>query len=110
MASGFGLKTGSIRVELNSAGIRDLLRSDEVAADIERRAHNVSDAADAAYAMIPVGGRDKGDAPTHITTEVVTGASATRVHARVVAQHPAALAVEVRHRILGRAMDAARAD
>lgn len=108
MASG-PWRTGQIRIDINGAGIRELLRSAGVADEIERRANLVAGAADARYAVIPVGARDVGGAaPDHIRAEVKMGQGPARARARVVAEHPAAPAVEVIHRVLGHSIDAAR--
>lgn len=104
-------KTGTIRLELNGPGIRELLLSDGVAADIHDRADRVAAAANQRYETIDVGARDSGQPPgetTHIKAKVEKGAGKNRARARVVAEHPAARAVEAKHRVLGQSMDAAR--
>jgi hypothetical protein len=105
-------QTGAIRIELNREGIRELLLSPEVAVDIEQRAGRVAEAANRRYEQIDVGARDAGqtepDAPAHIKAKVIMGKGKNRTRARVVAEHPAARAVEAHHRVLGQSMDAAR--
>lgn len=104
-------KTGAIRLELNGPGIRELLKSDGVAADIHERAERVATAANERYAAIDVGARDKGQSgggETHIKATVDKTPGKNRARARVVADHPAARAVEARHRVLGQSTDAAR--
>ena len=111
-------RTGKVRIDLNGEGIRELLISDGVSSEIEGRAEKVSENANTRYAAIGVGVRDaKGDDPvdssdseesTNISTSVHMGTGKTRARARVVADHPAARAVEAKHRVLGQSMDAAR--
>jgi hypothetical protein len=105
-------KTGEIRLELNRAGVRDLLLSPEVAVDIERRAGQVTEQANRRYAEIDVGARDAGQtepgSPARVKAKTVMGKGKNRTRARVVAEHPAARAIEAKHRVLGQSMDAAR--
>ena len=105
-------QTGEIRIELNRAGIRELLLSPGVAEDIEARAGRVAEAANHRYEQIDVGARDAGqtvpDSPARIKAKVVMGKGKNRARARVVAEHPAARAVEAHHRVLGQSTDAAR--
>lgn len=106
-----GWQTGSVRIELNGPGIRELLLSDEVAADIERRADTVAAQANSRYESIRVGGRDAGahagEEGEHIKARVDMGKGKNRARARVVADHPAARNVEARDRVLGHSIDAA---
>lgn len=105
-----GWQTGTIRIELNGPGIRELLLSEGVASDIERRSDAVTRAANARYAEIPVGPRDKGaekGTTAHIEAKTIMGLGANRARGRVVAEHPAARAVEATHRVLGSSVDAA---
>jgi hypothetical protein len=109
-----GLRTSRIRVELNGEGIRELLRSEEVASDLKRRAEHVAEAARGRYAELPVGSRDRvsspgaaAGAPAIIPVTVQGGEHATRAYVRVAGDHPAALAVEAAHRVLGQSVDAA---
>jgi hypothetical protein len=104
-----GWQTGKIRVELDVAGVRELLLSDEVGDELARRGRDVAAAADQRYAEIEVGARDAGQpGRQHITTEVHRGEGKNRSRVRVVADHPAAQRVEAAHRVLGQSMDAAR--
>jgi hypothetical protein len=107
---GFALKTGPVRIELNGPGIREALKSEEVASDIERRANAVAEVARARYDAISVGEREagQGGGEHHIPVTVHMGSGATRARARIVADHPAALHVEAKHRVLGHSIDAAR--
>jgi hypothetical protein len=107
---GYALSTGSVRLELNSPGIREMLKSDDVANDIERRAQAVAAAARARYDSISVGEREagQGGGEHHIPVSVHMGSGTTRARARIVADHPAALHVEAKHRVLGHSIDAAR--
>jgi hypothetical protein len=102
-----GWQTGKVRIELNTEGIRELLLSERVSEELEVMGNRVSAAADARYAAIEVGARDVAGVPGHITTKVIVGRGERRARIRVVAEHPAARAVEARDRVLGQAMDAA---
>jgi hypothetical protein len=82
-----------IRFKVNRAGIRDLLKSEGVKADLKARAERVAAAA-----------RAQTDMP--IKVEGAHGRIRARYH--VVADAPEARAVEAKTRLLGRAMDAAR--
>jgi hypothetical protein len=105
-------QTGEIRIELNREGIRALLLSDGVAVDIEQRADRVAEAANRRYEQIDVGARDAGqtvpDSPARVKAKVIMGKGKNRSRARVVAEHPAARAIEAHHRVLGQSTDAAR--
>lgn len=106
-------KTGRVRIELNGEGIRELLLSNEVAADLKRRGDAVKAAAEGRYAELPVGARDKGQPDgvkeTEIIPVTVTEPSRTNRAAVVISgDHPAAQAVESKHRVLGQSIDAAR--
>ena len=93
----------TVRIELNSAGIRELLSSADVQRDLDARAERVADAARAQ------GVRVSGE-PGDVAMPVVTYAAgdSTRARALVVAEHAAALATETKHRLLGSSLDAAR--
>lgn len=104
-----GWQTGKIRIELDSPGIRELLLSDEVGEELERRGDAVSAAADQSYAAYPVGARDRdGLDGQPLTTSVHRTPGSKRERVTVVADHPSARNIEVKHRVLGTAMDAAR--
>lgn len=91
------------KVVLNEAGLTEILRSREVLADLERRAERVAAAAAA------VGVRVSGDpGADELPIKVTSRIGSKRAVARVIVAHPAGLAVEAKHRLLGRAMDAAR--
>lgn len=103
------LQTGRVKIEHNPEGIRELLQSDPVAEEIERRAELVRQAAQERYDAIAVGARDKGEKPgdpVEVTVTMVEGTH--RARARVAADHPAAAAIEAKHRPLGQSIDAAR--
>lgn len=80
---------GSVRIELDSAGIEQLLRSQEVGADLERRANAVARAAGDGVRARVYQGRD-------------------RVRAQVWTATAAAKKSEAEDRTLLRALDAAR--
>lgn len=79
----------TVRVKLNSRGVRELLRSDEVKRDLEARAERIAAAA----------GPD-------MATEVTVGAQ--RVRAVVYTATPHAMASEAKHGRLSAALDAGR--
>ena len=111
-----------VRIVLNGAGIRELLRRQDTQDMLEDRAGSIAAAANGMYALIPVGRRlpDASDPwannpepvsanVEHITAEVrAPERTPTRARARVVADHPAALNVEGKHRVLGASVDAGR--
>lgn len=88
------------RVKLDKAGMRELLRSREVQTEMHRKAER---AADAARTIAP---EVSGDYIASI--EPVDDPASDRARSRVVAHVPYALEVEARHRVLGRALDAAK--
>ena len=88
-----------IRVQLNDAGMRELLRSPEVEADLAERATRVATAA-AAFGHWPHSGA--------VNYRVETFRGKNRVRALAIADHPGALGLEDKYRTLGTAIDAAR--
>jgi hypothetical protein len=90
----------SVRFKLNSAGMREMLKSSGIAADMHRRAEQV---AAAARSSAPV---ESGDyrASIIVTDEM----QATRAVSTVGATVEYAPIVEARLGVLGRALDAAR--
>lgn len=103
-------QTGRIKIDLNGDGIREMLRSDGVQDVLDGVADRVADAANQRYGALAVGARKAGEAgDTTIKAERRSpGKSATRGRSRVVADHPAALNVEAKHRVLGSSVDAGR--
>ena len=85
----------AVRVDLSSAGVAAVLRSAPVQAAVNAAAERV--AATARNAGIMVEG-EPGDVPLPVTVEEAGG---TRARARVVLDHPAGMAVEAKHRLLG---------
>ena len=96
----------TVRYVHNSAGMVELLMSAGIAGELKRRTNAVKNAAesdsgwDRAVSGVP------GDET--ITYRVHMEQHGDRNVARISADHPAALAVEAKHRVLGRAIDAAR--
>lgn len=88
-----------VRVKLNNAGIRQVLQSPEVAAELQARAERV---AEAARVSAP---RASGEYANSI--EVVMDQHADRAVAHVVAKAPHSLLVEANTGNLARALDAA---
>jgi hypothetical protein len=105
-------RTGRVRIELNRAGVRAAaLTSTEVRAALRSRAELVRDAAQIRYDAISVGERDKGPeghepAESVTITAVMVEGGVTRANARILGDHPAALNVEAKHRVLGHSIDA----
>lgn len=91
------------RFESNPDGIADLLLAGKVLADLEQRGERM--AAQVRSAGIRVSGEPGRD---ELPVRVVSSRGSKRVRVRVVIPHPAALAVEAKHRLLGGAIDAAR--
>ena len=94
---------GSVRIELDRAGVGELLRSDAVQAMLDDKADRVADAARGRG--IQVEGKP-GDVPLPIVTR--RARTATRAKSTVVIEHPSGLAVEAKHRLLVGSLDAAR--
>lgn len=92
----------SVEIELNGDGIRELLGRDDVRDMLLDKAERVRDAARA------VGQRVEWDDSGTLPVEVVDASTPNRARALVVVDHPAARAVESKHRLLGRSLDAAR--
>lgn len=95
-----------IRYQHNSRGMVDLLLSAGVKADLERRGQAVKQAAesDASWDQQVSGVPGDESIPYVVRTE----RHGDRNVVQVAGTHPAALAVEAKHRVLGRAIDAAR--
>ena len=91
------------RVRLNRREMRKLLRSEGVQGVLGRKGAAVGAAVQAAG--IRVEGMP-GKIPLPVTVEVTAGKG--RARASVILNHPSGLAVESKHRVLGRAIDAAR--
>lgn len=87
----------------NRRGIRNLLGSEEVRAELVRRAEAVAEVARAGYEAQPP---HTGTVNVYVDSQ---GGGGRRVRARaaVIAQHPAVLHIEADRRTLGSAMDAA---
>lgn len=81
-----------VKVKLNRPGVRELLRSAEVEADLARRARNIADAA---------GGQGAG-------FESESDVSRTRARAWAWTETPEAMRAEAERRVLTSAIDAGR--
>lgn len=88
----------TVRIEIDYAGIGRLAKSDELRAELERRAGRVAAAAKAAAPEMTTG-------QIEVTAETRTGRD--RVRGVVTARHPGVVYAEAKHRFLGRALDAA---
>ena len=91
----------SFRIELARNGLREVLAGPEVRAMLEDKARAVAQAAEARG--IKVEGSEKA-----LPIKVESRAGGTRARASVIIDHPAGLAVEAKHRLLGGSLDAAR--
>lgn len=83
----------------NRDGIGDLLRDRGVLRELERRGEEIADRARSAGIMVSgEPGQDE------LPIRVVSSIGRTRARVRVVIAHPAGLAVEAKHRLLGRSI------
>lgn len=91
-----------IRYQPSGRGMRELAKSRDIDQMLEGRAHQVAEVAQSAYdSHPPHEGR--------FEVEVLQDQSdSDRARVAVLARHPAALAYEAHHRILGSAISAAR--
>lgn len=67
----------ALRIELNRQGMRELLRSPEVLRDLERRAHNIADAAGPGHEVDSERGRNRARASVRTETIEAMVAEAT---------------------------------
>lgn len=67
----------NIIVELNRAGVRDLLRSEEVRAELERRARAIASAAGEGFEVETFKGRNRYRVQVRTATELARRAEAT---------------------------------
>ena len=91
-----------VRVDLNHRGMRGLLRDEVMRLDMERRAERVAQRAREAHILVE---GVPGDVVLPI--KVTSGIGRTRAHARVTIAHPSGVAVEAKHGLLTRSLDAA---
>lgn len=91
---------GLVRYRPNRRGIRDLIGSEGVRADLERRAEAVAEVARSDYEARP-------PHTGQVEVFVDSSAGAPRARAAVIARHPAAQHIEADRRPLGAALDAA---
>lgn len=94
-----------IRLVLNHAWFRDFLVGPEVRADLQRRADAVQQRAQADPAFDQLVSGEPGDEPMPYVAKVERHSD--RAVGIVAGEHPAAMNVEAKHRVLGRAIDAA---
>jgi hypothetical protein len=97
------VKIASVQLKLDYYGVRALLRSDDVQADLHRRAEAVATAARSRGIMVE---GEPGDRPVPIDVQDAKGG--TRARCLVVIDHPSGLAIEAKHRLLVGSLDAAR--
>lgn len=99
-------KASSVLIELHRPGVGALLASGEVQDMLDRKAEAVATSARARG--VTVNTPTTGEEP--VPVETVSAGNSKRARALVVVDHPAALRVEAKHRLLGRALTAARRD
>lgn len=92
------------RYRANRRGMRGILGSETVRADLVARAEAVAEVARAEYTAHPP---HQGEVNVYVDSQPGTRAH-PRARAAVIAQHPAVLPIEADRRTLGSAMDAAR--
>lgn len=90
------------KYEPNRRGLKKLLGSEGVRLDLVERAERIAVVAQAAYDADPP---HEGRVDVHVESDA-GNASNPRARAVVIAQHPAALAIEADRRVLGSALDA----
>ena len=91
------------RVRLNRRGVREMLNSEGVQGVLRRKAEAVAAQVEAAGIRVDgIPGR------IELPVRVTVAAGRGRARARVVLNHPAGLAVEAKHAVLVRSLDAAR--
>ncbi len=90
-----------VRVTLNRAGVRRLLTSAQVAAALGQVADRIADRVRSAGIRVE---HEPGDIPLPVDVHVHTDGG--RARALVVLAHPAGAAVEAKHRLLLRSIDA----
>lgn len=101
-----------VRYKPSRKGIKALLGSDDVAADLHRRAENVAEVARASYAASPP---HEGEVRVIVDSQTAGKRTKgrrsrnrkTRARAAVIANHAAAQFIEADRRPLGSAIDAA---
>lgn len=87
----------SVRIDLDGSGIRSLLRDSSL---IEDAVNEVASRAEGLAAGIMVDG-EPGSTSLPVTSEIST--SGSRARGYVTVDHPAGMAVEAKHRVLGSA-------
>lgn len=93
----------SVRIEMDYAGVGELLRSSGVQNDLNDRARQVADAAGSRGVTVE---GENGPEAVPITT--VEAGSSKRARALVVTDHPAGLAIESKYRLLVGSIEAAK--
>lgn len=96
----------SVRIDLDKSGISDLLASSGVQSDLAARAARIAQVASSRG--IRVGDTTGGAGEIALPINVVDASNSTRARVLIVADHPAGLAVEAKHRLLVSSLDAAR--
>lgn len=89
------------RIELDGDGVGELLRSADVQRMLDEKAARVAAAAQSLNVLVE-------DDDVALPIRVEASPSATRAGAVVIVDHPSALSVEAKHRLLASALDAAR--
>jgi hypothetical protein len=100
-------RVSSVRIELNRAGIHELLTSVELQQHLNSLGEQVADAA-ASRAPIVGEGLDNSEPGIPLPINVESSGGKSRARTVVIADHWAGVAVEAKHRLLVGALDAAR--
>lgn len=94
---------GSIRIELNGAGIRSLLGSGDVRSMLEGKGSAVKSAAESRAPLVSDGSGGEIKLPIKMSSGGVKRARVT-----ITSAHPAGTAVEAKYRLLVSSLDAAK--
>lgn len=94
---------GSVLIELNGDGVRQLLRSPEVQQMLDGKARAVAQAVESRGIKVDDAKGNRVAVPVDVRS-----AGGQRARATVGLDHPAGLAVEAKHRVLVGSLDAAR--
>lgn len=91
-----------VKLTLNKDGVRRILLGPALSAALDQIAERIADQARGEGIMVE---HVPGDIPIPIRVRIEKGA---RVAASVILDHPSGIAVEAKHRLLGRSLDAGR--
>jgi hypothetical protein len=98
-------RVSNVRIEMNREGVRELLTRIETQQMLGDKAHDVASAAQSRGVMV---GGDAGQGRIAIPIDVVDATNSSRARMLVTADHPGAIAVEAKYRLLVASLDAAK--